>query len=205
MRYARIPLMPLSIIGLLLMACVPARKYQELEARANAMEGEQQEALSKAREVQARYDEQQVVVDDLQKRIAQLERDTATTGTALRTMQKQYDKINALNDQLLDKYNKLLAGDRSENRKLLSDLEALRLDLQNKEDSIERSSKALAEREASLAELQAELARKDQAMRDVAPTGPVRPEQGAHPGTAERQALCAPGEQIALSQWERCR
>ncbi|HQW86426.1 MAG TPA: OmpA family protein, partial [Flavobacteriales bacterium] len=106
-------------------------------------------------------------MSDLERRVKLLEQDTTTLGTSLRKMQQQYDKINALNDELLDKYNKLLAGDRSENRKLLTDLEALRLDLQNKEDSIARSSKRLAEREARLSELQAELDRKDAAMRDL--------------------------------------
>ncbi|MCB9168939.1 MAG: OmpA family protein [Flavobacteriales bacterium] len=167
MEHVHIPYRSAIVLSLMLMACVPARKYQELEARANTMESEQQTALAKARDVQARSDEQQMTLEDLQKRKTLLERDTATTGIALRTMQRQYDKINKLNDELLDKYNNLLAGDRSENRKLLSDLEALRLDLQNKEDSIARSSKALAEREARLAELRTELERKDKAMKDL--------------------------------------
>src|SRR5690606_32121982 len=74
----------------------------------------------------------------------------------------------------LDKYNKLLAGSGSENRKLLSDLEALRLDLMNREDSVNALSKrvamdraALAEREKELAALQAELAAKDAAMKSL--------------------------------------
>jgi chemotaxis protein MotB len=76
-----------------------------------------------------------------------------------------------LNNELLDKYNMLLAGDRSENRKLLTDLEAVRLDLMNKEDSVNAMAKqvsekqaALADREAKLAELQKEIAAKDSAM-----------------------------------------
>ena len=60
-------------------------------------------------------------------------------------MTKQYDKINTLNNELLDKYNVLLAGDRSENRKLLTDLEAVRLDLMNKEDSVNALAKSLGE------------------------------------------------------------
>ncbi|MBL8011751.1 MAG: OmpA family protein [Flavobacteriales bacterium] len=154
-------------IAVLFTACVPQRKYEELQASMDAMRSESEAALAKARDAQATLDAQASEMSDLKRRVKLLEQDTTTLGTSLRKMQQQYDKINALNDELLDKYNKLLAGDRSENRKLLTDLEALRLDLQNKEDSIGRSSKRLAEREARLSELQAELDRKDAAMRDL--------------------------------------
>lgn len=71
---------------------------------------------------------------DVVKRKANLERDTTIQGTSLRNMTTQYDKINKLNTgRLLEKYNSLLAGDRSENRKLLTDLEATRLRLQQQE------------------------------------------------------------------------
>ncbi|HMQ76186.1 MAG TPA: OmpA family protein [Flavobacteriales bacterium] len=152
---------------LLFTACVPQRKYEELQSSMDAMRTESEAALAKARDAQATLDAQANEMSDLKRRVKLLEQDTTTLGTSLRKMQQQYDKINALNDELLDKYNKLLAGDRSENRKLLTDLEALRLDLQNKEDSIARSSKRLAEREARLSELQSELDRKDAAMRDL--------------------------------------
>ncbi|MBV6403939.1 MAG: OmpA family protein [Flavobacteriales bacterium] len=155
------------VAALLFTACVPHRKYEELRASMETMRAESEAASAKARDAQAALDSQNTALSDLQRRVKLLEQDTTTLGTSLRKMQQQYDKINALNDELLDKYNKLLAGDRSENRKLLTDLEALRLDLQNKEDSIARSSKRLAEREARLAELQAELDRKDAAMRDL--------------------------------------
>lgn len=154
-------------VTLLFTACVPQRKYEELQASMDAMRTESEAALAKARDAQATLDAQANEMSDLKRRVKLLEQDTTTLGTSLRKMQQQYDKINSLNDELLDKYNKLLAGDRSENRKLLTDLEALRLDLQNKEDSIARSSKRLAEREARLSELQAELDRKDAAMRDL--------------------------------------
>ncbi|MCB0793580.1 MAG: OmpA family protein [Flavobacteriales bacterium] len=148
-------------------ACVPARKYEEVNGRIAGYQADSEAAQAKAREVQSMLDEQAVRLEELERNNKRLERDTLVMGNSLRTMQRQYDKINDLNDELLEKYNKLLAGGDSENRKLLTDLEALRLDLQNKEDSIARSSKALAQREAALADLRAELELKDQAMKDL--------------------------------------
>lgn len=155
------------IITLLWTACVPARQYEEMDARYKAMQAEAQAADARARDAVTRTDELEARLEELQRRDRRLEQDTATLGTSLRRMQKQYDKINQLNEELLEKYNQLLAGDRSENRKLLTDLEATRLRLLNKEDSLEALATDLADREAKLAELRAELAKKDEAMRTL--------------------------------------
>ena len=155
------------IITLLWTACVPARQYEEMDARYKAMQAEAQAADARARDAVTRTDELEARLEELQRRDRRLEQDTATLGTSLRRMQKQYDKINQLNEELLEKYNQLLAGDRSENRKLLTDLEATRLRLLNKEDSLDALATDLADREAKLAELRAELAKKDEAMRTL--------------------------------------
>ncbi|MBP7407305.1 MAG: OmpA family protein [Flavobacteriales bacterium] len=160
------------LLTVLLVACVPARKYEEANTRATTMQAEVDAANTKARDAQAALDELRAGTEETQKRLTRLQQDTTILGTSLRQMTGQYDKINSLNNELLEKYNKLLAGDRSENRKLLTDLEALRLELMNKEDSVNALGRrvsekqaALAEREAKLAELQAELAAKDAAMK----------------------------------------
>lgn len=149
----------------LLTACVPARKYEEANAKVTAMQAEVDAANGRARDAQAAHDELRASAEENAKRLVRLQQDTAVLGTSLRQMTGQYDKINNLNNELLDKYNKLLAGDRSENRKLLTDLEALRLDLQNKEDSLNALAKGIAEKQAALASLQAEIASKDAAMK----------------------------------------
>ena len=165
----------LFIIPLFLaVACVPARKYEEANARNKAMQAEVDAANARARDVQAQMDDMRSGMEESQRRLVRLQQDTAVLGTSLRQMIMQYDKINTLNNELLEKYNKLMAGHGSENRKLLSDLEALRLDLMNREDSltalgmrVNEKQAALADREAKLAELQAELAAKDAAMRGL--------------------------------------
>lgn len=153
------------IIGLLLTACVPARKYEEQKSKAAALQAEVDGATSKSRDVQAAYDELRSTTLQDAKRLTELHRDTTVLGNSLRQMTGQYDKINSLNNELLEKYNKLLAGDRSENRELLTDLEAMRLNLQNKEDSVNALSKRVNEKQAALSALQAEIEAKDAAMK----------------------------------------
>ncbi len=158
----------------LFIACVPARKYEEANARVKAMQAEVDAANSRALEARTSYDEMQQRMEEEGKRLVRLQHDTTVLGTSLRQMTGQYDKINALNNELLEKYSRLLSGDRSENRKLLTDLETVRLDLMNKEDSLNALAERMAEkealledREAKLAELQAELAAKEAAMRSL--------------------------------------
>ncbi len=159
---------------LLMAACVPARKYEEQKAKADTMQIEVDAATAKARDAQASLDELRSTMEENIKRLVRLQQDTAVLGTSLRQMTGQYDKINTLNNELLEKYNRLMAGQGNENRKLLTDLEALRLDLMKREDTLavmtaQMSDKqaALADREAQLAELQAELAAKDAAMKSL--------------------------------------
>ncbi len=147
-------LIPLALFT----ACVPARKYEEMNARYTSMQSELAAATAAEREARTANEELKAKYADMARNAEQLERDTTIMGTSLRRMRSQYDKINELNEDLLGKYNKLLAGETSENRKLLTDLEATRLRLMAKEDS-------LADREAKLAELREDLARKDQAMK----------------------------------------
>lgn len=156
----------------LFVACVPQRKYQEMSDRYAAMQAENEAALAKANAAEAKSTELQSELDDRRSRSDRLQNDTMVLGTSLRTMTGQYDRINKLNNELLEKYNALLAGDRSENRKLLTDLEATRLALQTREDSLARLGQRinekqaqLAEREAALGALQAEIAKKDEAMK----------------------------------------
>jgi chemotaxis protein MotB len=165
---------PVLLLVALFAACVPQRKYQEMSDRYAAIQSENEAALAKANAADAHATELQRELDERKLRSDRLQNDTLVLGTSLRTMTGQYDRINKLNNELLEKYNALLAGDRSENRKLLTDLESLRLTLQVKEDSLTRLSQRisekqgqLAEREAALGALQAEIARKDEAMKSL--------------------------------------
>ncbi len=155
------------ILIALFTACVPARKYEELQTNYKSAQESEAAAVAKAQQAEAAMKEQAAGMEDLLKRKANLERDTTIQGTSLRNMTVQYDKINQLNSELLEKYSALMAGDRSENRKLLTDLEATRLRLIGQEDSLNQLSRSLGEREARLAELQKEIAEKDAAMKSL--------------------------------------
>lgn len=170
----RIKFLLFLLLTLLFVACVPSRKYEEANSKYASTLSELETQRDRAVKAEAALNEENAAMEDLKKRNNRLASDTTILGASLRQMTGQYDKINQLNNELLDKYNRLLTGDQSENRKLLTALESLRLDQQNNQDSLARLSRelterslALQEREARLMELEAELAKKDKAMADL--------------------------------------
>jgi hypothetical protein len=167
-------------------------------------------AMAKAQRFRDRHaTEQKAAMDDLKKRaIRNLKRDTSVMGTSLRNMTVQYDKINELNNELLEKYNALMAGDRSENRKLLTDLEAtpgpawprglVNAMAQPRRQAGANCARGRAGRPAGGA--------RRQGRRDEGPEGPRERRahrlrgQGPHRDAEGRQDLREPGQQAALQE-----
>jgi chemotaxis protein MotB len=106
-----------------------------------------------------------------ERKIDALKSDTAVMGNSLRILRKQYDKINALNDQLLSKTASLREGTEAEKQTLMAELETVRLSLLEKEDALNQLETALntkeeelLEREAKLQELRSKINEKDSLM-----------------------------------------
>ena len=157
----------LVLLMMFLVGCVSPRKLEEANDKFNAADQELDVQRTRAVNAEARLNEQDVTIEDLEKRNHRLDSDTAILGASLRQITGQYDKINQLNDELLDKYNTLLSGDKSENRKLLSTLETLRISQQNDQDSLAKLRRDAEARGARLKELEDELAKKDRSMADL--------------------------------------
>ena len=91
----------MAIAGILLLtACVPAKKYNDLLAReqkcSEELETYKKNALDyegKAKDLEARY-------DVLKKEVATLKSDTSNLGNSYRMLQTQYDKMVVQNESL---------------------------------------------------------------------------------------------------------
>jgi chemotaxis protein MotB len=146
-----------TIAVLSLGSCVTARQYEELETRKNEYQTEN-EKLSKSNEqLKTQMNEMTAQVSDLDKRIAALKSDTTLLGSSTRNLRSQYDKINELNDILMNKNTTMLSEMTSENRQLLEDLQLTRNELQGKEDALTMLEEQLNEKESRLETLNAEL------------------------------------------------
>jgi chemotaxis protein MotB len=172
----------LSILVIAAVAsCVPARLLEESKTKSSNCETELASIKKSARENETKLEELKEQTAKDQKTINGLNRDTTIIGSNLRNMNSKYEKLNILNEQLMDRLNKLLAGSTNDNAKLSGDLQLTNEQLLKKQDELklletklnqqkqdlEGLSVELKKREARVNELEEVLKKKDQAAADL--------------------------------------
>lgn len=177
----RIKFLPLTIALLALISCVPQRVMEETKSKLTNCETESAAAKKLANETEAKNAEMREQLAKDEKDLVGLKRDTAILGTNLRLLSNKYDKLNLVNDQLLDKYNRMLAGSEKDNASLSSklqltqeqllkkedELKALELRLNKQQQDLDALAAQLKQREARVNELESILKNKDQATAEL--------------------------------------
>lgn len=167
-------LIPIVLVSLFT-ACVPAKKHEELVQRRAACEEQNDVLKEKTRELEEQMTEVQSKFEDYERRLKGLQADTTVQGKSLRTLTKNYDKLNQTYDLLLDKNRELLAGNAADNKRLFGSLQDAEGRLQAQKDALDELSERLKlkeqnlkkltndleDREAKVAELQKILSDKD--------------------------------------------
>ncbi len=155
------------IVSATLFSCIPARQVEELQNKYDKCDTERGAIMSEKRDLETENTEIKSDIERMQKELNALIKDTTVMGTSIRKMTKQYDKINRLNDELLDKMALLQKGSNEENRKLLENLQASQEDLQRREDELKDAQREL---EAAQKELEARQNALKQAQMDLEKT-----------------------------------
>ena len=169
----------LALVGLT--ACVPQRLMEETKAKLTTCEEESANAKKTAQTAEATVTELKEKLAREEKELVGLQKDTSILSTNLHLLQNKYDKLNSVNDQLLDKYNKMLVGSERDNAKLSGQLQltqeqllkkedelrALEIKLNKQQQDLEALSAQLKLREARVNELEDVLKKKDQATADL--------------------------------------
>lgn len=174
-----------SIIILLVISafysCVPQRKLEEEQAKRKSCDTELSALKISNQECETKLTEATKNLADELKQIAALQKDTALLGSSFRTYSSKYNKLNQINEQLLDKYNNLLTGNIADTKKLSSELQLtqnqllkkqdelkqLEIQLNNQKKNLDALTAELTKREARVAELEGVLKNKDAAVNDL--------------------------------------
>jgi len=171
----------LCIATLLLSACVPQRLLEETKTKLASCETEVATTRKLSQDAESKLATANETLTKNIKDITGLQRDTSIMASNLRLLQNKYDKLNFVNDQLLDKYNKMLVGSERDNAKLSGQLQLTQEQLLRKEDELkaleaklnkqqqdlDAISAQLKLREARVNELESILKKKDQATADL--------------------------------------
>jgi len=151
----------LSVSVVILFSCVPQRKYLDIKDKQIKCENDLKRYKDKLRQDTIEIKELKAKIAKLQEERKGLIRDTTVLNTSLRTLTKQYDKINALNDELLRKQKIRSLQDAEEIRKLLAELQKSKEELQAKEDALKELEKLLNKKRKDLEALKDEIDRKN--------------------------------------------
>ena len=164
-----------------LFSCVPQRQLEEEQAKRKSCESELADLKTKSQDCDTQLTEAKKQMADDQKIISGLQKDTSIIGTSFRSLTAKYDKLNEVNEQLLDKYNRLLEGNIADTKKLSGELQTTQEQLLKREDDLRKladeldakkkaldaANDELKKREARVSELEAILKQKDDATNEL--------------------------------------
>ncbi len=148
-------------------ACVPANKLQNEKAKRENCEKELANFKASSQALETELNELKNKMQDEQKQLIGLQKDTAIIGTNYRNLTAKYDKLNSVNETLIDRYNKLLAGSDSESKKLSGQLSSTQEQLQRKEDDLKKLQIELEKKKIDLDGLTVELKKREERVKEL--------------------------------------
>jgi chemotaxis protein MotB len=169
------------VLVVVLSSCLPARLTEEAKAKLATCETELANLKKACQENEAKLAELKDQSAKDQKALDGLRKDTTITGNSFRNLTSKYDKLNTVNEQLMERLNKLLTGSTNDNVKLSGDLQTTQEQLLKKQDELksletklnmqkqdlDNLGLELKKREARVNELEDILRKKDQAAADL--------------------------------------
>lgn len=161
-----------AVFTLVLVGCVPAKKYNELLEKEKACAEDLKKYKTKALDNEAKLKTAEDKLFNLKTAVDKLKSDTTALGRAYRELQVQYGKAIDANKGFEKQIENIKDRDARELARMQADLEAKILETQRKEDQLlklekelEEKQKQLKQREARVEELEEMIAQKDQAVK----------------------------------------
>lgn len=151
----------------LLFACVPGRLLDESKQREQKCQEELAAIKKSSQENEAALAELKEGYARAKKSMEVLVRDSTLNGTSLRNMTTKYDKLNVLNEQLMDRLNKLVSGAEKDNAKLSGDLQMTTEQLLRKQDELKALESRLNQQKTELDALNVELQKREVRVKEL--------------------------------------
>lgn len=145
-------------------ACVPARKFEEVQAKYDECSEELAELKKDYEELEAAKLELESQVEQLTNQNNGLENDTAIMRSNYRNLTEQYDKLAEVNKFLQEQLEKQNQYSAAENANLKAELELMKADLLKQEEELNKQRAELEDKIAHIEELEALLAKQSEAV-----------------------------------------
>jgi chemotaxis protein MotB len=151
----------MSSVCLSIISCVPLRKVEEEQAKRKNCETELATQKTNAENCETKLKETAKILEDHQRMVAGLTKDTSILGVSYRNTVNRYDKLNIINEELLRKYNLLLEGNRNDTKKINGELQLTQEQVLKKQDELKQLETVLNTQKKELDELNAELKKRE--------------------------------------------
>lgn len=155
-------------------ACVPAKKYNELLEKEKACSESLKHYKTTALDNEAKLKTAMDALERLEGEATQLKKDTASLGEQYRSLQAQYAKMTTISQALERELDNVKDRDARELARMQADLEAKIIETQRKEDALisleqelKNKQRLLQDREARVRELEELIAKKDLAVKQL--------------------------------------
>ena len=157
------------LIGITLISssCVSSKLYKELEGKYNKLKSDYDELSTSNDYEVGQKNELQIQLDNLQKEYDNTKADRDRLEQEVLSLQKKYDNLNTAYTALEQNSSKAIEDNAQKNRELLAQLEAKEQALAAENDRLLRLEADMQERSQRIAELEALISAKDQAMTDL--------------------------------------
>jgi chromosome segregation ATPase len=106
-----------------MLSCVPQRKLQEEQAKREKCEKDLAALKVSNQECETKLNETSKNLADNLKKVSELQKDTAIAGSSYRNLVSKHANLNSINEQLLERYNRLLEGNVADTKKLSGELQ----------------------------------------------------------------------------------
>ncbi len=137
MRIFSVKLASLFLLGsLVLGSCVSMKKYDELQAKRDKIDKENNRLKEENQNLQISKNESDALVAKYRQQVKNLKEDTTTIGRKFRSLTDSYKNLNKNYQDLLAQNQKLISGNQAETKKILSQLQKSQSDLIKREDSL---------------------------------------------------------------------
>jgi len=138
-----------------------------MQTKMDKCEEERSQLAKKSQDLETNLSEANSELEVLRSDVKQLQDDTTLLGRSYKRLTKQYDKLNQINDQLLNKQRRSMESSEAENRKLMRELMAAQEDLQIKEDMLRQLERDLNAKKADLDRLDKELQEREKKVKEL--------------------------------------
>ncbi|MFD2434029.1 cell envelope biogenesis protein OmpA [Mesonia maritima] len=154
----------ISILVILLIsvltACVPAKKFNELEQQYKQLEQQNEQIASKANNCEEKLEEINASSTEISREFQEQNREKELLESKIAQIEESYEKLQQSYDALEDKSSSTLLENSKRNRMLIEELE-------EKQNLLRNERKELAERSSRIKELENMIAAKEEKMQTL--------------------------------------